>query len=1154
MVWIQVLGSFAAEVDGGPVPLGGPLQRAVLAVLVAARGQVVSADRLIDALWHDHPPAQALTSLQAYVSNLRKLLEPGRPPRTPARLLVSMPPGYALRLPDDAVDAWLFERLVREAGESDSRSALERALGLWRGPAFAEVADAPWAQAEAARLEELRLTAGEMRVAAALRAGDAAAAVPEAELLTREAPLREEGWRLHALALWRTGRQADALASLRRARGLLADELGLDPGPALAELESAILHQRSDLLPPPEPPPPAAKRDLFVGRDGELAALRDLAATRTPAVALVTGEAGMGKTALLTRFGRELEDAGWLVATGRCPQAEGAPPAWAWAEALRVVAAAAPPPGTLAPVLGPFLTDAATTTRADAAAGRFLLHQAVWSWLGTAARDQPLAVILDDLHWADAETLALLSGVTSRLLLVAAYRADEIGGRFTETLAVLARHEPLRLPLAGLAEQAVAGLVAGVCDEPVDASTVAELAERTGGNPFFVRESARLLGSMGLRALPDGVRDVLRRRLARLPEPAVALLRLAALAGPEVSVDVLVRAADQDEDGVLLGLESAVVAGLLTEPEPGRVRFAHALVRESAIADLSRLRATRMHARLADAIAAVSPGDVSVLAYHYTRATSPKAVDYCVAAAELAEARFAYDSAVTLLTDAVSCIERVPGGNPARRADLLGRLLRAQVRAGDVSAARATRQRAVELAGDDVALLIAAFTAWTEQTPWQTRAYGTLDRQTVALLERLLAEPDLEAAARCMLLDAYACELAAAGLPAARAAAEEAVALATALDDPALLWRTLSTLSYDLDPALDWRRRQELGERIATADSPGYQWYGLFVQASAAAGAGEPERVKALVAQSLELARKYRMAEPASVAEYALATLLHISGRSDEARRLYAEATARMAAHGSLHATGYGLLAELSTYADIPAGGVAGEEFMALAAALLDGYGALGADAAAIALAAQGRLEEAREARAKAGPIPPDYFFPVFATFRAMAVIALAEVSAAEEVYEALLPYEDGPPAGPPACRSRCGRWPTRSASWPGCSAARMLPVATSPARPPSPSAGAPTAGPRSPTPPAASHSASGEDGVDGGGAYVHECMRGGVMATTGRPRPGQRGLHRGCLAVPARVRSAGQSVEVSLEDLDAALWTEDARVQHRVEAEPVQQ
>ncbi|MGV9778751.1 hypothetical protein [Streptosporangium sp. NPDC003464] len=286
------------------------------------------------------------------------------------------------------------------------------------------------------------------------------------------------------------------------------------------------------------------------------------------------------------------------------------------------------------------------------------------------------------------------------------------------------------------------------------------------------------------------------------------------------------------------------------------------------------------------------------------------------------------------------------------------------------------------------------------------------DRQTVTLLERLLAEPDLEAAVRCMLLDAYACELAAAGLPAARAAAEEAVALATALDDPALLWRTLSTLSYDLDPALDWRRRQELGERIATADSPGYQRYGLFVQASAAAGAGEPERVKALVAQSLELARKYRMAEPVGVAECALATLLHISGRSDEARCLYAEAAARMAAHGSLHATGYGLLAELSTYADVPAGGVVGEEFMALAAALLDGHGALGADAAAIALTAQGRLEEAREARAKAGPIPPDYFFPVFATFRAMAVIALGEVSAAKEVYEALLPYEDGPPAG----------------------------------------------------------------------------------------------------------------------------------------------
>ncbi|MEV4252705.1 winged helix-turn-helix domain-containing protein, partial [Spirillospora sp. NPDC049652] len=147
MVFIRVLGAFATEVNGEAVHLGGPRQRGVLALLVAARGQVVPVDRMIEDLWRGEPPARALTSLQAYVSNLRRLLEPGRPPRTPARLLVSAAPGYALRLPPESVDAWRFEDLLAKArADTDPRVAqarLAEALGLWQGPAFAEVADEP---------------------------------------------------------------------------------------------------------------------------------------------------------------------------------------------------------------------------------------------------------------------------------------------------------------------------------------------------------------------------------------------------------------------------------------------------------------------------------------------------------------------------------------------------------------------------------------------------------------------------------------------------------------------------------------------------------------------------------------------------------------------------------------------------------------------------------------------------------------------------------------------------------------------------------------------------------------------------------------------------------------------------------------------------
>src|SRR5262245_37428277 len=176
MVWIRVLGPFTAELDGRPLPLGGPRQRSVLALLVTARGRVVSVDRMIEELWRGEAPGRAVASLQAYVSNLRKLLEPSRAPRTPASVLVSAAPGYALRVPSAAVDAWHFESLVRSARALpplSARPVLDEALALWRGPAFAAVADEPWARDEAARLEELRLTATELRLTVGLRLGEA---------------------------------------------------------------------------------------------------------------------------------------------------------------------------------------------------------------------------------------------------------------------------------------------------------------------------------------------------------------------------------------------------------------------------------------------------------------------------------------------------------------------------------------------------------------------------------------------------------------------------------------------------------------------------------------------------------------------------------------------------------------------------------------------------------------------------------------------------------------------------------------------------------------------------------------------------------------------------------------------------------------------
>ncbi|HLY32978.1 MAG TPA: BTAD domain-containing putative transcriptional regulator, partial [Jatrophihabitantaceae bacterium] len=314
---IRVLGPVDAEIDGARVDLGGPRQRAVLALLVIASGRVVSVDKIIDDLWHGEPPPRAIGALQAYISNLRRALEPGREPRAPAAVLVSAAPGYAVRLPVKAVDAWSFENQVLSAAEladRDRYDTLDDALRLWNGSAFAQFAAEPWVAAEAARLQELHLVAREQLVDAAIRVGATAHATAEAERLVVDAPLREEGWRLLALVQYLSGRQADALATLRRARERLADELGVDPGPALQQLERDILNQVVAQLPPIEKvvqvaPTTAAATSVFIGRNTELGALlacAERAQQGHPAVAVISGEPGVGKSAILSRLHEQL--------------------------------------------------------------------------------------------------------------------------------------------------------------------------------------------------------------------------------------------------------------------------------------------------------------------------------------------------------------------------------------------------------------------------------------------------------------------------------------------------------------------------------------------------------------------------------------------------------------------------------------------------------------------------------------------------------------------------------------------------------------------------------------------------------------------------------------------------------------------------------
>ncbi len=248
----QVLGPvIVRDETGASVSLRGPRYRAVLARLIVARRRVVPVTRLADDLW-DEPPADAVGAIRTFVAGLRRALEPDRPPRTPARLLVTEGPGYALRAEPDAVDAWRFDDTVRAAADLPAAQAvcvLTEALSWWHGPAYADFADEAWARAERSRLTEQRLLAVERRAEAQLSIGAAGAAVPDLDAHVAEHPWREDAWRLLATALYGSGRQADALAVVGRARRMLAEHMGIDPGPRLRRLEQDLLLQSEHLDP-----------------------------------------------------------------------------------------------------------------------------------------------------------------------------------------------------------------------------------------------------------------------------------------------------------------------------------------------------------------------------------------------------------------------------------------------------------------------------------------------------------------------------------------------------------------------------------------------------------------------------------------------------------------------------------------------------------------------------------------------------------------------------------------------------------------------------------------------------------------------------------------------------------------------------------------
>jgi predicted ATPase/DNA-binding SARP family transcriptional activator len=336
---VRLFGELEAVAEGVPVPVHGAKQRALLALLALQRGRPVGADRLIDVLWGDGQASNPANALQAQIGQLRRTLG--------ASAILTSEAGYALAVGPDDVDVLRFGQLVAEgrrlAGDGEAAlasAALGEALGLRRGEPLAEFAGAGFAADERAYLDELTLVAVETRAGADLMLGRHGELAAEMEALCRQHPLRERLWELYILALYRAGRQAEALRAYTEVRDRLVDELGIDPGPALRKLQARILAQDPSLAPASPAPVPAAgpprsagnlraQLSRFVGRDAELRQLR--AAVRSSRLVTLIGPGGVGKTRLAVEAAAALReehpDGAWLVELAGVAEPGGVAPA-----------------------------------------------------------------------------------------------------------------------------------------------------------------------------------------------------------------------------------------------------------------------------------------------------------------------------------------------------------------------------------------------------------------------------------------------------------------------------------------------------------------------------------------------------------------------------------------------------------------------------------------------------------------------------------------------------------------------------------------------------------------------------------------------------------------------------------------------------------
>jgi DNA-binding SARP family transcriptional activator len=971
MATFGILGPIELRAGDRRLPAGGPRQLALLAFLLLHSNRAVSNEQLLDALWGEGATG-GLKPVQMAIARLRKSLEPlERAPGAPPALR-TVGGGYLLSVGAGELDADVFDAAVADgrarlaAGDAAGASrALEAALGLWRGPPLAEVALEAFAQPEIRRLQELRLGALEGRIEADLALGRHREVVGELQALTAEHPERERLCAQLMLALYRSGRETDALDAYHRVSAHLGNELGLDPGPALQALRHAISERSPDLTrsepgrppggpgvarpdgaasspaggpgsspaggpgsspaggpgsspaggpgpsrpggpgsrqpggPGSSPPheagfalPPAIERggDAFVGRTAaleQLAAAFEHASSGSRRIVMLCGEPGIGKTRLASELGRIAHGRGAVVLYGRCDE-EGLLPHQPFVEALRhyichcdaellagQVQLISGELRRVVPELGERVPELAQPLSGDPEGARFRLFEAVAALLCEAAQRRPLVLVLDDLHWADEATLLLLKYVArypreARLMIVGTYRDMDVepGHRLHGVLADLAREQASeRLALGGLDADAVSELVGRHTRDRASPELHRKVFEETEGNAFFVVEILRHIAEasddgaapLARLPLPEGVRDLIGRRLARLGPKTTRVLGIAAVLGRGFEFDMLERLCDLGQDALVDALEQAVGAQILEESvtNVGRYAFSHSLIRDVLHATLTTTRRALLHRRAATAIEVVQGDDLepylAELAGHFAQAGSApdldKAVAYGARAGDRAIAQLAYEHAADHFRNALALLGA--RGSPEQRCDLEIACGEAERMAGD-PAYRATLLRGAALARElgDVERLARAALANNRGSSSSSQG---VDLERVAVLEAALDGLDArDSATRAGLLAQLAVELIGDADWRRRAQlGDEALAMARRIGDPRTLarvltmralakWnpRTVADRKRDLYEA--WRLAGSIDERLLAG-------YAAFLGSDAAIEAGDLARSESLL-------------------------------------------------------------------------------------------------------------------------------------------------------------------------------------------------------------------------------------------------------------------------------------------------------------------